>query len=163
MVGTNLHAALRQFQSNGEFGSLWIDAVCINQEDDDEKSYQVRYMRDIYSLAFQTVIWLGVEEDDSELAMDFIEKLEDIIPDEIIQQHLSAGGNLQDDVDSRSDPRSMDVAKILPKLEQQLENPTKYWTAAFALLSRPWFSRIWTLLALQKYKLEGENLLGIEW
>ena len=38
---------------------LWIDAICLNQEDDEEKSKQVPRMSDIYSLAEEVIFWLG--------------------------------------------------------------------------------------------------------
>lgn len=34
---------------------IWIDAICINQDDEDEKSIQLRYMRDIYYLASRVI------------------------------------------------------------------------------------------------------------
>ena len=37
---------------------LWIDAICINQEDDDEKSSQVSMIFEIYSVAQSVVVWL---------------------------------------------------------------------------------------------------------
>ena len=37
----------------------WYDALCFNQDDVDERSQQVRLMRDIYSQAWQVVVWLG--------------------------------------------------------------------------------------------------------
>jgi len=39
---------------------LWIDAICINQEDVDEKSHQVAMMGDLYSRCLTVYIWLGV-------------------------------------------------------------------------------------------------------
>lgn len=39
--------------------SMWIDAICINQTDLDEKGYQVELMGDIYSKASHVLIWLG--------------------------------------------------------------------------------------------------------
>lgn len=38
---------------------LWADALCINQNDNDEKSHQVGMMRDIYRGAEEVVVWLG--------------------------------------------------------------------------------------------------------
>ena len=38
---------------------MWIDAICINQKDDDEKSTQVALMRDIYHFADEVIVWLG--------------------------------------------------------------------------------------------------------
>lgn len=38
---------------------FWIDAVCINQQDVDERSIQVPLMREIYQGADRVVVWLG--------------------------------------------------------------------------------------------------------
>ncbi len=38
---------------------LWIDGVCINQDDNTEKATQVRLMGEIYSTARRVVAWLG--------------------------------------------------------------------------------------------------------
>jgi Heterokaryon incompatibility protein (HET) len=40
---------------------LWIDALCINQNDLEERSTQVAMMKDIYARAAEVVIWLGQE------------------------------------------------------------------------------------------------------
>jgi hypothetical protein len=51
---------------------FWIDALCINQDNNAEKGQQVQMMPDIYSKANMTCIWLGPAADDSDKAMDFI-------------------------------------------------------------------------------------------
>jgi hypothetical protein len=51
LVTKNLEIVLRTLATNGEFGEdyrLWIDAVCINQNDEAERAVQVQKMRDIY-------------------------------------------------------------------------------------------------------------------
>ncbi|KAF7516735.1 hypothetical protein G7054_g14035 [Neopestalotiopsis clavispora] len=48
---------------------IWIDAICINQTDDVERSHQVNLMSVIFSHATQTIAWLGREENNSALAM----------------------------------------------------------------------------------------------
>lgn len=45
---------------------LWIDAICINQEDVDEKSEQVRIMNEIYGAARRVSVWLGKPDGDEE-------------------------------------------------------------------------------------------------
>jgi hypothetical protein len=45
---------------------LWADAVCINQQDNDEKALQVPLMSRIYRQAQQAIVWLGDDETDSE-------------------------------------------------------------------------------------------------
>ena len=51
---------------------LWVDAICINQEDDNEKNHQVQMMSRIYRRASEVAIWLGEDTDDSITAIDFI-------------------------------------------------------------------------------------------
>jgi hypothetical protein len=47
---------------------LWIDALCINQEDLDEREQQVQIMRSIYVAAWQVVVWLGPTTESTSLA-----------------------------------------------------------------------------------------------
>ena len=54
---------------------LWIDAVCINQEDTVEHSAQLRKIADIYAQAESVRIWLGEDIEDSSRAVKFIEEL----------------------------------------------------------------------------------------
>ncbi|KAK3989416.1 heterokaryon incompatibility protein-domain-containing protein, partial [Cladorrhinum sp. PSN332] len=54
-----LHDALKAFQIGGFEGFLWADALCINQGDVEERSYQVTLMKDIYEGALVVEVWLG--------------------------------------------------------------------------------------------------------
>ncbi|PMD50110.1 HET-domain-containing protein, partial [Hyaloscypha bicolor E] len=38
---------------------IWIDSICINQVDKEEKSVQIPLMREIYSRASRVLVWLG--------------------------------------------------------------------------------------------------------
>ncbi|KXT08921.1 hypothetical protein AC579_9361 [Pseudocercospora musae] len=49
---------------------VWIDAVCISQGDDMEKSVQVQQMWKIYTHAAHVFVWLGPEEDHSSVALE---------------------------------------------------------------------------------------------
>lgn len=42
--------------------ALWIDAICIDQQNDIERSQQVAYMGDVYSKANEVLVWLGYDE-----------------------------------------------------------------------------------------------------
>lgn len=55
--------------------TLWIDALCINQADVEEKSHQITLMKDVYGAAEETCLWLGPAADDSDLAMAAIGEL----------------------------------------------------------------------------------------
>jgi hypothetical protein len=69
-VTQNLAEALPYLRHEREPRILWIDAICINQQDVIERSWQVGKMSDIYSLAQYVVVWLGPEQDNSSLAFD---------------------------------------------------------------------------------------------
>lgn len=45
---------------------LWIDAICINQRDEKEKSYQVQHMAEIYRRAKRVLIWVGESDERSQ-------------------------------------------------------------------------------------------------
>ncbi|KAK0709221.1 heterokaryon incompatibility protein-domain-containing protein, partial [Lasiosphaeria miniovina] len=60
-VTRNLHHALARLRRHSSQPPrvLWVDAICINQGDDDEKNLQVCEMRHIYGRAAAVVAWLG--------------------------------------------------------------------------------------------------------
>ncbi|KAF1983614.1 hypothetical protein K402DRAFT_297997, partial [Aulographum hederae CBS 113979] len=58
-VTRNLHAALQHIRQESTDRILWIDALCIDQTNNAEKSAQVQMMRNIYHSAARTLVWLG--------------------------------------------------------------------------------------------------------
>lgn len=59
-VTRNLADALHQLQEDGVVQFLWVDALCIDQRDEEEeKAEQVQIMGEIFSAAVQVVGWLG--------------------------------------------------------------------------------------------------------
>ena len=57
-VTSNLGQALRGLRPKIGKTRLWVDALCINQEDLTERSQQVRLMRQIYSRAKEVISWV---------------------------------------------------------------------------------------------------------
>ncbi|KAF2828878.1 HET-domain-containing protein, partial [Ophiobolus disseminans] len=57
-AGKNLCDFLRRFRIDHEL-PLWVDALCIDQENIDERNHQVTQMASIYSSAMFTIAWLG--------------------------------------------------------------------------------------------------------
>lgn len=55
---TNLELALRYLRRKKCARTLWIDALRINQENEDEKTIQIQRMQWIYANASPVVIWL---------------------------------------------------------------------------------------------------------
>jgi hypothetical protein len=86
-VTTGLESALRQIRAT-LFGSsasesvlrdlpsqFWIDAVCINLHDVQERSHQVQLMRKIYQQASSVLVWLGPREDELLYGMAAIDRM----------------------------------------------------------------------------------------
>ena len=63
-VTTNLKAALQRLRDNGyAMLPIWIDTLCINQADVDEKNVQIKYMPKIFRRSKQTLAWLGDDDE----------------------------------------------------------------------------------------------------
>ncbi|KAK0507539.1 hypothetical protein JMJ35_010062 [Cladonia borealis] len=58
-VGTNLHHFLHVANRTRSRIAIWIDAICINQDDLRERNHQVEMMGQIYRGAKQVLVWLG--------------------------------------------------------------------------------------------------------
>jgi hypothetical protein len=121
-------AVLRYLIKTKYTGHFWIDALCINQSDLEEKSNQVRLMGDIYSSARLVVAWLGEPADDSDRAMQFIATLYN----EIEKHHLHG-------LDPAHERSYMDQ---FPSFKHY---NTPDWVAFQNFLKRPYFSRLWVI------------------
>ncbi|KAI1261970.1 heterokaryon incompatibility protein-domain-containing protein [Xylariaceae sp. FL1019] len=129
-VRSNLLSALRQFRHENESRDVWIDALCINQNDNGQKGPQVAMMGDIFRKASRVLVWLGPEENDSNHAMDFVQRLGvqiDVLDwhEEVITASEHA---LEADVTNRHKP--------LRLTERDLG-------ALNHLFFREWFDRLW--------------------
>ncbi|RYP79368.1 hypothetical protein DL769_002992 [Monosporascus sp. CRB-8-3] len=71
-VKPTIRKALLSLRNRQTERCLWIDTICINQDDPDEKSVQVRSMSRIYRLALTVLIWLELPESDLKLTMETI-------------------------------------------------------------------------------------------
>ena len=71
-VTENLHTALLRLRDCSFERILWIDAICINQENLKEQSQQVQLMATIYSKATRVLVWLGKTKDNSDRALERI-------------------------------------------------------------------------------------------
>ncbi|KAF2237705.1 HET-domain-containing protein [Viridothelium virens] len=73
-IRKNLFHALQQLRDESKSIYLWVDALCINQENGDEKSQQIQRMYLIYNKADQVRVWLGEEDNKSSEAIKFVTK-----------------------------------------------------------------------------------------
>ncbi|TGJ79535.1 hypothetical protein E0Z10_g9225 [Xylaria hypoxylon] len=76
-VSTGLFAVLHHIQKEAEPVVVWIDALCINHADENEreKSLQVSQLAQIFATAEKTLVWLGVTADRSDEAMKVLRRL----------------------------------------------------------------------------------------
>jgi hypothetical protein len=59
LITPNCESALRHLRHARRVVTLWVDAICINQEDLIERAQQVSLMAAIYRQAHEVIIWLG--------------------------------------------------------------------------------------------------------
>ncbi|ODH50421.1 hypothetical protein GX48_03382 [Paracoccidioides brasiliensis] len=71
-IRPNLKAALLRFRLPRSHRYLWVDALCVDQDNQEEKSTQVSMMFRIFDTAESVCVWLGEEADGSARAMEFI-------------------------------------------------------------------------------------------
>ncbi|KAH6696620.1 heterokaryon incompatibility protein-domain-containing protein, partial [Leptodontidium sp. MPI-SDFR-AT-0119] len=114
LIGSNLYDALLHIRDEEEPIQIWADAICINQLDFTERNHQVYIMRDIYSKADRTVIYLGADNGGYTLlaAWNFLEReCNDRAP----------VAERPGDAEFRGDISDVEIS----------------------VLSRPWFRRVW--------------------
>ncbi|GKZ76915.1 hypothetical protein AnigIFM56816_009024 [Aspergillus niger] len=74
-VTENLYIALSYLRNRQLERILWVDAVCINQDDLDEKNEQIPLMRTIYAQAQHVIVWLGEAYEDGDKALEQLQSL----------------------------------------------------------------------------------------
>lgn len=68
LISPSLYAFLRRFGANSE-QTIWVDALCINQDDVEERNQQVSVMDSVYRGAAVVHVWLGKADSDTDLAL----------------------------------------------------------------------------------------------
>ena len=75
-VTRNQAEALRRLRNTDHETIMWIDALCINQTDDKEKSTQVPLMGLVYEKAESVIAFLGEHDETSPILFKFLRYLE---------------------------------------------------------------------------------------
>ena len=90
-VTANLASALRQLRSRKVFVYMWIDAICINQQDEiGEKPSQITMMRQIYQQPARVIVWLGQDQGEVHVAFDLIRRI--LLEQDAYDQHNPHAG-----------------------------------------------------------------------
>lgn len=69
LVGWNLYHALKSLRLSDKARTIWVDALCINQDDILERNEQVLLMKRIYQKAKNVLVYLGESSDDIDVAL----------------------------------------------------------------------------------------------
>ncbi|KAH7312693.1 heterokaryon incompatibility protein-domain-containing protein, partial [Stachybotrys elegans] len=128
-VTENLHSFLTMACSNHSlvFAELWIDAICINQENLDERSSQVQLMARIFGQAYLVAVWLGDGDGESEQSFGLAEAI----------SGLSRRARNRITLETLADERTK---AVLGKYSKEF-----YWKAIARLFTRTYFSRVWVI------------------
>ncbi|PGH11806.1 hypothetical protein AJ80_06964 [Polytolypa hystricis UAMH7299] len=74
-VTRNCQQALQCAQHKNRKRLIWVDSLCIHQENLVEKGAQTRFLHAIYQRASWVVVYLGVASADSGIALDLLRKI----------------------------------------------------------------------------------------
>ncbi|KAF7870308.1 hypothetical protein EAF04_004054 [Stromatinia cepivora] len=118
-IRDNLFAALEALRLRSRRRHLWVDAVCINQGDFDERNGQVALMSQIFAKADEVIVWLGKAGRDYWGAMVLLDSL----------------GN--------SETSAKELSRLVS--EHAAVAHVKFWTELSLLCHRPYWQRLWII------------------
>lgn len=128
-VRTNLMTALRHLRLSNTTRVLWIDAICIDQQNLGEKGREVARMGQIYNKAEQVLVWLGQEDESIPMALETIER-------------LSAGIVMSPHHRNFHTIPGSEAEVVQYRPEESMLTP-QHWISLSKLIKRPWFQRLW--------------------
>ncbi|KAM6511258.1 hypothetical protein FALCPG4_016260 [Fusarium falciforme] len=134
----NLQVALQYLSHDSEPRALWIDAVCINQSDKQEKLLQIQRMGYIFSSAASGIAWLGESTSDVDQVWSTMARIGEVIwTARVSGEHDLPDTDLGPGLASPDDLRQkgVDVDAI-------------DWTTIWELCERPFWHRVWIIQEL---------------
>lgn len=150
-ITINCEAALKRLRQPNQDQILWVDAVCINQADVEERSLQVRLMRQIYTQASWVALWVGdtstaIDEESglplSDLGMDYLHDFAVEIAERTNSgQNLNEGPLHQEFIKDRRAFQYSESKVFTPRVR-----------GLWDVFHRNWWKRLWVIqeLALAK-------------
>ncbi|KAB8293380.1 hypothetical protein EYC80_007700 [Monilinia laxa] len=135
LVGKNLELALRTLREVPDIHQgtmIWVDALCINQKDIDEKNFEATRIGKIYRKADRVISYLGEEMVHSGSVLEYM-----------------------DEISKLMDPKQKSLLTSLPKKVRMVKMLSN---SIAKLFSRPYFNRIWVI---QEVVLGGDRSILI--
>lgn len=143
LVTKNLATALRHLRpdANGRPRKIWVDAVCINQNDIAERNHQVTIMKEIYSHCTADLAWLGPDSSSPDEASEQVENL--ALGFQLLKKLIAKDNvtllSMKKEASEYKDSDEEDVFVLTYKEQQPLDA---------VLLRAPLWSRIWVMQEL---------------
>jgi hypothetical protein len=146
-ITPNLNLALLRLRRANEDRILWIDAICVNQSDDKEKSEQVAKMANTFARAEKVIIWIGESTPETDVVfhlMQFLEMEAQKYPYENWEPSDKRWLRLWSTVGNSNEDLVLQRGKGLE-----------------SILSRPWFQKVWNIQEFSKAPA-AEVVCGLE-
>jgi len=146
-ITVNLADALRTIRDLEKPKRLWVDSICINQKNDEEKGHQVKRMGNVYENAKRVLVWLG--HDKEGIAKDCFRLIQET--NKYMDKQLEQYGD------------ELDIPTIVKPYP--ICNDKTRWAKVQKLNALPWFKRVWVIqeagLAKACVLLWGRNRMDI--
>ncbi|CAO2656553.1 Nn.00g053560.m01.CDS01 [Neocucurbitaria sp. VM-36] len=129
-VRRNLYAALPYLTQRGNLKitrPIWIDAICINQGDEEEKRVQIRLMNKIYRQAVKVWAWLGIAEHQEQISKAIALFQPAIELEEYCSKQFVSWNDRMDKT------KALGMDGLSPAL----------WSAFLHLTANAWYRRLW--------------------
>ena len=134
-VTENLEVALRNLRRKTSPRLMWIDAICIRQDDPDERAHQVALMGEIYSLAAVVTVWLGEGDHSSDVTLEIAEAF----------LKIRKAGRLRNGHEALIEGLTSLVRKAGIKGIDEDTPSLTLLNHVHSFFSRPWFTRVWVI------------------
>ncbi|KAL8667151.1 MAG: hypothetical protein Q9168_007323 [Polycauliona sp. 1 TL-2023] len=127
-VTRNLDEALRYLRCEKSAREFWIDAICVDQQNLEERGDQVQRMADIYGNARRVIAWLGPTSHRTSFTMETLRFLSSQVDIDVPGVYMEPRAG--------ADSHWADLGTPLPYDEET-------WHSLHSLLSSSWFKRLW--------------------
>ncbi|KAI0423746.1 heterokaryon incompatibility protein-domain-containing protein [Xylaria sp. FL1042] len=162
-IGRNLFQAIKRIRQPLASVMLWADALCINQNDVQERTQQVRKMASIFKNAFQLVIWLGENNNNS---------YDGDAPSMAFPGLCRIVNRWREREDHSGRIPIATYSSVFPDqtcdtFDEPLAADDEIWSDILHFYNRRWFRRLWVLqevaLARSAVAIWGASKISWEW
>lgn len=158
-VTRNLFNALKSLRRPDVALSLWVDAICINQGDSNEKRVQIGLMRRVYSQAQKVIAYVPQEPEDADRFSELLSKIlrayaqcREVIDSGAEYKHQATVADRSDTHEAQHEQEQQQMRQVplqptgtcIEDYDMPLEDDA-IWLVWRRFFASPYFRRIWIL------------------